>query len=182
MARKTDTPADMPETEMQDDSQEMGAVQAHEVENSAEPRVYELGFHLDGELPQEDSKKAYESIKALISKNGTVVAEGTPQKIQLAYTISRMDTTGRRDFNTSFFCWIVYEADGTGHDAVQEVVKADTKIIRFIDLRTTKDAAKHAEEMHEFYMKIPEQPVEVEEDSVAEAELDAALKEVGAAV
>jgi hypothetical protein len=31
-------------------------------------------------------------------------------------------------------------------------------------------------------MKIPEQPVEVEEDSVAEAELDAALKEVGAAV
>jgi hypothetical protein len=36
--------------------------------------------------------------------------------------------------------------------------------------------------MHEFYMKVPEQPVEQEEDSVADTELDAALKEVGAAV
>ncbi len=182
MARKIDTKAEMPETEMQEStSSEMGGTQVSDVENDSEVRVYELGFHLDGELPQEDSKKSYEAIKALISKNGTVVAEGMPQKIQLAYTISRMDTTGRRDFNTSFFCWIVYEADGAGHTEVVNAAKADAKIIRFIDLRTTKEAAKHAEEMHEFYMKIPEQPAE-EEDVVAEAELDAALKEVGAAV
>jgi ribosomal protein S6 len=147
----------------------------------AETRVYELGFHIDGELPQEEAKKVYEAIKDLIAKKGTVVAEGTPQKIQLAYTISRMDTTGRRDFDTSFFSWVAYETDGAGHDAVQEAAKAENRIVRFIDLRTSKDAAKHAEEMQEFYLKVPEQS-EHEEESAADAELDAALKEAGAAV
>ena len=147
----------------------------------AETRVYELGFHLDGELPQEDAKKVYESFKDLMAKKGEVVAEGTPEKIQLAYTISRMDTTGRRDFNSSFFCWIAYETDGAGHDAVTAAAKAETRIIRFIDLRTTKDAARHASEMQEFYQKVPEHSETVEEDA-ADAELDAALKEVGAAL
>ena len=147
----------------------------------AEMRVYELGFHLDGELPQEDAKKAYDSIKELIAKKGEVVAEGNPERIQLAYTISRMDTTGRRDFNSAYFGWIVYEADGAGHDAVNAAAKAETRIIRSIDLRTTKDAARHASEMHEFYRKAPEQPEHVEEDA-ADAELDAALKDAGVAV
>ena len=155
-------------------------VMAENEADYAENRVYELGFHLDGELPQEEAKKAYEAIKAAAAKVGTVVAEGTPQKIQLAYTISRMDTTGRRDFNTSFFCWIAYETDGTGHAAVTEAAKEETRIVRFIDLRTSKDAAKHAEEMQEFYQRVPEQ-TEAEED-VVDAELDAALKEAGAAV
>jgi ribosomal protein S6 len=148
--------------------------------NYAENRVYELGFHLDGELLQEEAKKAYEAIKAVAAKGGTVVAEGTPQKIQLAYTISRMDTTGRRDFNTSFFCWIAYETGGAGHSAVNEAVTEDARIVRFIDLRTSKEAAKHSEEMQEFYQRVPEHTES--EDDAADVELDAALKEAGAAV
>jgi ribosomal protein S6 len=150
--------------------------------DGAEMRVYELGFHVDGELPQEDAKKSYDALRELMAKHGTVVAEGTPEKIQLAYTISRMDTTGRRDFNASFFCWIVYETNGAGHDAVVAAARADRHIIRFLDLRTTKEAAKHASEMHEFYRKSPQTEEEpaLGEDS-ADAELDAALKEVGVA-
>ena len=155
------------------------ATDTEELLDGAESRVYELGFHIDGELPQEEAKKAYEAIKAVITKGGEVVAEGLPQKIQLAYTISRMDTTGRRDFNSSFFSWIAYEADNTVHDAVNEAVKSDTRIVRFIDLRTTKEAAKHASEMQEFYLKVPE--VEPAEED-ADVELDAALKEAGATV
>jgi ribosomal protein S6 len=145
----------------------------------AEARVYELGFHIDAELSHEDVKKAYQSLKDLIAKNnGTLIAEGEPEKIQLAYTISRMATTGRRDFSTSYFGWIVYEIDGANHAAVIEAVNADLRIIRSLDLRTTKEAAKHSAEMHEFYRKAPPAPEAVEEDA-AEVELDAALKEVG---
>jgi ribosomal protein S6 len=147
----------------------------------AELRVYELGFHIDGELPQEDAKKSYDTLKDLMTKHGSVVAEGTLEKVQLAYTISRMDTGGRRDFNVSYFGWVVYETDGAGHDAVVQATRADARIIRFLDLRTTKDAAKHASEMHEFYRKAPEQSGERTEEDSADAELDAALKEVGVA-
>jgi ribosomal protein S6 len=162
------------ETEMASGPEEMGT----DSDNHAEMRVYELGFHVDGELPQEEAKKSYDALKDLITKHGAVVAEGELEKIQLAYTISRMETTGRRDFHSAYFGWIVYETDGAGHDAVNEAARADTRLVRFIDLRTTKEAAKHAAEMHEFYRRAPQLEEETAEDA-ADAELDAALKEVG---
>jgi ribosomal protein S6 len=146
-------------------------------ENQAEPRIYELGFHIDGELTHEDAKKAYQAIKDVVTANGTLVAEGEAEKVQLAYTISRMEPSGRRDWNTVFFGWIVYEAAGEGHDAITRAAGANSAIVRFLDLRTTKDAAKHSAEIHEFYRKAPEMPVA--EDETADVELDAALKEAG---
>lgn len=143
-----------------------------------ETRVYELGFHLDGELPQEEVKKAYQGIRDRISAVGTVVAEGEPTKVPLAYTISRQETTGRRDFNTAFFCWIAYEIDGTGHEDITEFVRSQSNIVRFLDIRTTKDAAKHAAEMHELFAKAALEAPAPEEE-VSEVELDAALKEAG---
>lgn len=145
--------------------------------DSAETRVYEIAVHIDPELPQEEVKKTYQALREAATSAGSLVAEGEPQKIPLAYTISRSEHAGRRDFDSAYFCWVAYEANGAGHDAVLEVVKAENRIIRFLDLRTTKDAAKHAAEMHEFYANMPESPLEAGE--AADAQLDAVLKEVG---
>lgn len=143
----------------------------------SEPRVYELGFHLDPELPVEEVKKAYQAIRELIMRNSTLVAEGGPEKIQLAYTISRQETSGRRDFNSAYFSWIVYEAPAMGHAEIVTAANADKRIIRFIDLLTTKDAARHAVEMRELSLKTPER-TGVEDEAAAGAELDAALEHV----
>lgn len=143
-----------------------------------ETRVYELGFHLDGELPQEEVKKVYQGIRDRISAVGTLVAEGEPTKVPLAYTISRQETTGRRDFDSAFFCWISYETDGAGHEDIVSFARAQTTIIRFLDIRTTKEAAKHAAEMHELFAKAALEGPE-SDDEVSEVELDAALKEAG---
>jgi len=141
---------------------------------SSEPRVYELGFHLDPELSSEEVKGAYETIRELIAEKGAIVAEGEPQTIQLAYTISRQETTGRRDFNSAHFCWIVYEALAESHAEIASAASADKRIIRFIDLLTTKDAARHSVEVRELSMKAPEQEKEPEE--TLGSELDAALE------
>lgn len=144
--------------------------------DSGVSRVYELGFHLDPELPTEEVKKAYQAVHALIESKGAVVAEGEPQKIPLAYTISRQETSGRRDFDSAYFAWIVYETSGANHAEVISTVTEEKRIIRFIDLLTTKDAARHAAEMHELAMKVPEPVAEV--DAAADTELDAALESV----
>ncbi len=145
-------------------------------DTGSELRVYELGFHLDPELPTEEVKKAYQEIRKFIEDMGTVVAEGEPEKIQLAYTISRQDTGGRRDFGSAYFCWIAYEATALNHDEVLESAGADKRIIRFIDLLTTKDAARHAVEMRELSRKVPERTEEPEK--APSDELDAALENV----
>ncbi len=141
----------------------------------AEARVYELAFHIDCELPVEEAKKVYQAMRAKIESVGSIVAEGEPQKIPLAYTISRGETTGRRDFDSSFFAWIAYETTGAGHASVAETIGADKRVFRFLDIRTTKEEAKHSAEMSELLAKM--EPEEVEE--VSDAEIDAALKEVG---
>ncbi len=140
-----------------------------------ESRVYELGFHIDPELPQEEVKKTYQSLR---EKASTIVAEGEPQKIPLAYTISqKVQGGGRRDFDSAYFAWFAYEADLAQHEAVLEAAKAESRLLRYIDLRTEKDAAIHAAEMHEIYAKMGE--TNQAEAEVNDTELDAALKEAG---
>lgn len=133
--------------------------------DGAEPRVYELGFHLDAELAQEDVKKAYQDVREKIASVGTIIAEGEPVKVPLAYTISRMSTAGRRDFNSAFFCWIAYETDGAGHDQIGTMARADSRIIRFLDIRSTADEAKHSADIQEMFAQMASQPIEGEEES-----------------
>ena len=143
-------------------------------DEGSERRVYELGFHIDAELPTEEVKKAYHAMREFIEKRGTLVAEGEPEKIQLAYTISRQETTGRRDFDTACFCWVAYEASASHHAEIIGAAGTDKHIIRFIDLITTKDAARHAVERHELSLKTPERAKDSE--MTPEAELDTALE------
>lgn len=142
-----------------------------------DPRVYELGFHLDPELPVEQVKKSYQSMRECIAEKGTVVAEGEPEKLPLAYTISRQEVSGRRDFDSAYFSWIAYETTAENHAEIISAAGANKHIIRFIDLLTTKEAARHAVEMHEIAVKTPDQQEE-ETEAVAGTELDAALENV----
>jgi len=141
-----------------------------------EPRVYELGFHLDPELPTEEVKKAYQTVRGLIEGKGEIVAEGEPIKVPLAYTISRQEVAGRRDFDSAYFAWIVYETPAPAHADILATASANKQVVRFIDLITTKDIARHAVEMRELSMKMPEHTEDTE--AAAGAELDAALENV----
>ncbi len=140
-------------------------------------RVYELGFHLDPELPQEEVKKAYQAVRSLILEKGGLVAEGEPQKVPLAYRISRQEPSGRRDFDSAFFAWIAYETSAENHAEILTFAKENAKFVRFIDLVTTKDAARHAAEMHEIQSKVPSAGDKAE---VSDTELDAALESAAA--
>lgn len=142
----------------------------------ADMRVYELGFHLDPELSETDAKAAYQGLRSVCESAGSIVAEGEPQKIQLAYTVSRTEQGRRQDFDASYFAWIAYEADGEGHAKVADAARAEHSIFRFLDIRTTKDEAKHSAEMHEMMAKAS---AEGETEEVSDTELDNALKEVG---
>ena len=156
------------------------SMETDEVEDmGADARVYELGFHLDPDLPVEEMKKQYQAIRAAIAGKGEIVAEVEPAKIQLAYTISRQEVSGRRDFSSAYFAWIVYETLATDHADVLTAVNANKSVVRFIDLITTKDAARHALEVHEMLAKMPESTEEPTDDVIA-VELDTALESAAA--
>lgn len=144
-----------------------------EEDNHAEPRIYELGFHIDPELTTEDAKKVFQAIR---STAGEIIAEGEPIKLPLAYTIYRQEQGGRHDFDAAYFAWVAYEADGPRHQAIIDAAKNESRIFRFLDIRTTKEEAQHSAEMQELLAKASQPEGEAE---VSDTELDAALKEVG---
>lgn len=150
------------------------AMRAEGVGDGLEPRVYELGFHLDPELPTEEVKKAYQAIRDYIGERGALVAEGEPEKIQLAYTISRQETSSRHDFDSAYFSWIVYETSAERHAEIIAATNADKRIVRFIDLLTTKDSARYAAETRELSTKSQKRSSSPE--AALDAELDAALE------
>src|SRR3989344_8533188 len=144
-------------------------------EVSGVSRVYELGFHLDPELPTEEAKQAYQSIRSLIEGTGGIVAEGEPEKVALAYTISRQEVGGRRDFDSAYFAWIAYESFVEAHAEIVSAAGSEKRIIRFIDLVTDKEIARHAAEREALAAKVPERGNESEVVS-DDAALDAALE------
>ncbi len=146
-----------------------------EVLETSGPRVYELGFHIDPELPTEEVKKVYAALRSTIEEKAEIVAEGEPQMVQLAYTISRQETSGRRDFDTAQFSWIAYESSVENHAEILEAAKAERRVVRFIDLVTTKDAARHSAELRELALKTPASGDD-QEASSPDAALDAALE------
>jgi ribosomal protein S6 len=154
------------------------AEEQEEEMETGESRVYELGFHLDPDLPTEEVKNAYQAIRSLIAAKGQIVAEGEPHKVALAYTISRQETTGRRDFDSAHFSWIAYEAPVEAHAEIVAAAGADKRIIRFIDLVTDKEAARAAAEREELAAKTPEPRNEAEGAAPVadDAALDAALE------
>ena len=147
--------------------------------DAGEARVYELGFHLDPELPSEEVKKAYQAVRTLVAGKGEIVAEGEPEKVALAYTISRQEVAGRRDFDSAYFAWVAYEASVEEHAEVTSAAGADKRIIRFIDLTTDKESARHAAEREALAAKVPER-VDEPEVVTEDAALDAALESVAA--
>lgn len=157
-------------------------VEGTEMDNDhKEPRVYELGFHIDPELGAEEVKKVYQVMREKIASVATVVTEGEPQKIALAYTVSRSETSGRRDFDASYFAWIAYEADGAGHEKVGEAARAENRIFRFLDVVTTKESAEHSAQIHEIMQKAQAKAdADEETEEVLDEEIDQALKEVSA--
>ncbi len=159
----------MAKKEIEKDEQEIEA-------DHAELRVYELGFHIDPELGAEDAKKVYQGLRSKMEAAGSIVAEGEPQKIPLAYTVSRGETGGRRDFDSSYFAWVAYEANGTGHEGVLTAARAETRVFRFLDIRTDKEAARHAAEMHAIMAQNAEKTDAG--DEVSDVDIDAALKDV----
>ncbi len=141
-------------------------------EELGEPRVYELGFHIDPDLSQEELKEVYKGMTDAISAEGTIIASGKYEKVTLAYTISRMEHEGRHDFSTAFFAWIAYETTAEGHEKVLEAVNTDKRIFRFIDIVTTKEEALHAEEQRELRMNTSKKVDVVSDEKQEEKSID----------
>src|SRR3990167_4425026 len=66
-------------------------------EAPAEPRIYELGYHIIPTVKEEDVEKIVGSIRSVIEKaGGSFIAEGAPSLTKLSYAMNALAKEGEK--------------------------------------------------------------------------------------
>jgi ribosomal protein S6 len=111
-----------------------------EIEDNGDPRIYEAGFLLLPTLSTEDAIGEFNSIKSVIEKVGaTVISEGQPVELKLAYTMVKPVGTQNQKFSSARFGWIKFETGSGKLAGVNDSLTNNANLLRFIIVKTVKE-------------------------------------------
>lgn len=116
----------------------MADIEIHE--DKGETGVYELGFHFVPTLGPDDLALRVEEIKkSIASLGGSVLAEGAPEHIALAYTMRKQVRGKWERFDDSYFGWVKFEISPEGAVTIKEQVQHNEQILRFLLIATVRE-------------------------------------------
>lgn len=105
-----------------------------------EPRVYELGFLLSPAVREEDLDGNVDQIKSIITDlSGTIMTDGRPEFIDLAYEMSKIINNKRVRFNQGYFGWIKFSITPDQIKAINAVLEKNMLIIRSLMTATVAE-------------------------------------------
>ncbi len=116
----------------------MPDIETHE--DKGESGVYELGFHFVPTLGEEDLALRVEEIKKSIADlGGTVIAEGAPEHIALAYTMRKQVRGKWERFDDSYFGWIKFEIAPEHAAMIKDQAQHNEHLLRFLLVTTVRE-------------------------------------------
>lgn len=105
-----------------------------------EPRVYELGYHLVPTLAEEQIPAASGAVRGMIEQiSKDVIAEELPVFIDLAYQVVKTIDHKNKRFDEAYFGWIKFEASPLGIAKLEEALKKDENVLRYLVVKTLRE-------------------------------------------
>ena len=106
----------------------------------ANNRVYELGYLLVPNIPEENVPVIFGNLKELVSSlGGNHISDEMPKMIPLAYSMVKVVANVRSKFNTAYFGWIKFTMDSDKVLELKKKLDFDPNFIRFLILKTVKE-------------------------------------------
>ncbi len=142
-------------------------------------QVYEVGFLLVPTITEGEVSKKTETIrKKIIDMGGKIVAEGSPVLRDLAYEMSIIVSNKREIYGSGYFGWIKFEGDSAQTQKIDDELKKDVEIIRFILIKTVlEDIFAEIEKILNTEAEEKKREVIKEEEKVLELKNKQAKKE-----
>ncbi|OGG57893.1 hypothetical protein A2853_03095 [Candidatus Kaiserbacteria bacterium RIFCSPHIGHO2_01_FULL_55_17] len=158
----------------------------NDTEEASAPRVYEIGYIIVPTVKEEDVEKTVGGIRSEVEKvNGNFIAEGAPSLMRLSYPMQTYEGEKRVEHDRGYFGWIKFEAVVTVAHELEEALKKNKNIMRFIIFRTVREdtrARMKAQTLREVKRTdtIHAKPRRAEEKvgPVSEEELEKALQDI----
>lgn len=108
--------------------------------DSAEFRVYEVGYHILSTVKEDDIEGVVAEIRSFIEKaGGSFIAEGAPVSMKLAYTMYVNNGGKRFPYDRASFGWIKFEVDGATANALATELEKNPNILRSLVFKTTRE-------------------------------------------
>jgi ribosomal protein S6 len=147
-------------------------------------RVYELGYHIIPTVKEESIEEVVASIRTVIEKaGGSFIAEGAPVSMKLSYAMVAREGDKNVEYDRSFFGWIKFEAPVAVTEILNEALKADRNILRFIVFRTVREETRARMKIPTLRdvrrtdpIKAPARHIEDPTIAVSEVDLDKAIE------
>lgn len=134
-------------------------------------QIYELGFHILPSVSESDLPEAFSKLKSVIIENGgAVISEGFPRTRSLSYPISAC--------NKAYFGWIKFEAPKENIKKIEQIIKNDSQMLRFILVKTVKENTIHYFKFSAEPEKDEREPVKQEVKEINQEEIDKSIEEL----
>lgn len=103
-------------------------------------QIYELGYHILPSVSEEDLPREVSKVQGAISNNrGSIISESFPEMRGLAYDISKRVETKHTTFSRSYFGWIKFEVERNSVRKIEQEVKTNPNILRFLLVKTVRE-------------------------------------------
>ena len=103
-------------------------------------QVYELGYHIVSTVAEENVPKEVETLKAIVLKDGgSLVSEGEPKLINLAYSMTKSVADAKKKFNTAYFGWIKFETKSELMPMIKKAVDQNPHVLRYLLIKTVRE-------------------------------------------
>jgi ribosomal protein S6 len=103
-------------------------------------QVYELGYHIVSTVAEENLPKEVETLKAIVLKDGgSLVSEGEPKLINLAYSMTKSVADIKKTFTTAYFGWLKFETKSELMPSIKKAVDANPNVLRYLLIKTVRE-------------------------------------------
>ncbi len=111
-----------------------------QVEKEGGVQVYELGYHIVSTVAEENVAKEVETLKAIVLKDGgSLISEGEPKLINLAYSMTKSVADSKKKFDTAYFGWIKFEAKSELIPEMKKKIDASSTVLRYLLIKTVRE-------------------------------------------
>ncbi len=132
-------------------------------------KIYEIGFHIDPFVSEDNVAHEVTAIKTLLEKiKAEVIAEDFPRLRALAYPLSKAVSGSKKTFKEAYFGWIKFEAEAGEIPAFQKEVEKIESIIRYIVIKTVRENTLQGNKFSSKYEGKPQAGKEAAAKEIAE--------------
>jgi ribosomal protein S6 len=103
-------------------------------------QIYELGYHIVSTVAEENVPQEVLNLKAVVLQDGgSLVSEGEPKLINLAYPMTKSVADIKKTFDTAYFGWIKFETKSELMPIIKKAVDQNPLILRYLLIKTVRE-------------------------------------------